>query len=253
MKDITRIKVAIAVLMKDAEDAIEKLNNVIKRGNQQFYVNKYEEEKTSFYKNARSLELLLHRVGKYEEEQMIKKIVNSVKNSQALKRTTVLGIFEKCQTFLVDLDARFDTAKTSSFEIPRFLPDDIRLDIEEAIKNHENNCYLSSQVMCRRAYESALRYKYKEVEGKEPREDIVCLSCKKIIRPASNLSITNLHKWAVSKNIIHEKLQSIGYLLPEMAAGSAHATEKPIPRDKQVSKFVIEATLALLARVYNQK
>ena len=36
------------------------------------------------------------------------------------------------------------------------------------------------------------------------------------------MSVTKLHKWAVEKKIIHEKLEKVGYLIPELASGTEH-------------------------------
>lgn len=246
------LKEAINNVSDDTKRLIESLNAVIKAKANKRYVKRYEVQSSKFHKSARILELLLHKYGKNEEEEKLAKILSAIIGPKA-KYKKKLETLEEFQKFLIDLEVSIGTSILSSFEVPHEIPyNEIRLDIEEAIKNYDSKCYLSAQVMCRRAYEGALREKYKELEGKDPKEDFNCPSCRKTIRKNSDLSITKLHKWAVSKGIVHEKLQNIGYLIPELAAGAAHSTDKPFPRDKQIAKFTMEATFALLIRLYSK-
>jgi len=237
-------------ISKETELLIDLINKTIKSKYNKTYLNKSNTYKNNFYKNLRFLELSLHRYGKIDEEKKINEIALLINDSKKGHKEILLAL-QNLQKYLIDLEVLMSAIKLSSFEIPQEIPfNDIRLDLAEAIKDFDNGCFLSAQIMCRRAYEGALREKYKEIEGKEPQEDFRCPSCKNIIRKNSELSVTKLHKWAVEKKIIHEKLQNIGFLIPEVASGSAHSPKEPFPRDRQIAKLAIEATFALICQIY---
>lgn len=135
-------------------------------------------------------------------------------------------------------------------DIPKEITsEDVRLDLEEAMKAHQSGCFLSSVVMCRRAYEGALITTYKELEKKDPLKNLVCKNCKNIVKGNMFFGIVELHNWAVEKKIISDKFKDIGFLVPNIGAGGAHPSEK-FPRDTTVAKISIATTIALLKQVY---
>src|SRR2546427_5042139 len=111
-----------------------------------------------------------------------------------------------------------------------------RLDLEEAIRDYDNGCYLSSLVLCRRAYEGALAEAYKSIEKKDPLEDVECKHCKAIIRAKSYMGIGKLHNWAIEKKIINAKLKQVGFLISDIGAGGAHPPLEEFPRDPEIAK-----------------
>ncbi len=242
----------VQLLSQCTDSLIEALNTAIKQKGNKTYIKKYESARNEFHKTAKSTELMLHRYGKSNEEKRISDVLAFILNSNS-KNSEILRLLGEFQKFLIDLDAVISSFNAPSFEIPSGIPMNVvRLDLAEAIKDYDNDCYLSSQVMCRRAYEGALREKFHEIESREPREDFLCLHCKKIINRNVNLSITKLHRWAIDNKIIHEKFQNIGLLIPELSSGAAHPMETPIPREKQIAKLTMEATFALLSQLYKK-
>jgi hypothetical protein len=137
------------------------------------------------------------------------------------------------------------------FEIPTEIPvTEARIDLEEAIRDYENGCFISAIVLCRRAYEGALVETYISIEHKDPVEEARCKSCKAVLAPKRHLGITNLHKWAIEKGIIDEKFRQAGHLLSDLGAGGAHPPLKEFPRDKEVAKLEIMTTITLLKLIY---
>lgn len=243
----------IEKISKELESLIESINKTIKAKYNKNYLKKVESIKSNLHKSLRILELILHKYSKLEEEKRVNEIILIIDNPEEQYKKVLEGL-QNFQKFLIDLEVIVQNINVPSFEIPTQIPfNEVRLDLSEAIKDFDNGCFLSAQNMCRRAYEGALREKYKEIEEKEPRENFVCPSCRKIIRKNSEFSVTKLHKWAIEKKIIHEKLQNVGFLIPEIASGSAHPPEEPFPRDKQIAKLTIEATFALIIQIYSKK
>ncbi len=254
MPEITKtdLQEAIDKLSISTKNLIDTLNSLLKFNRNKFYMKKYDQIRTDFHKNAKSLELLFHKYGKLEEEAKISDVIKEIVMKEA-DYTGKLTFLENFQKFLIDIEISVGSVSMKSFEVPPTIPyNEVRLDLEEAIKNYDSGCYLSAQVMCRRAFEGALKEKYKDLEGADPKENLVCQHCKKIIRPNADFSVSKLHKWAEGKNLIHERFQNIGLLIPDLGAGGAHPLDKPVPRDKQVSKLTIEATFTLLNLIYSK-
>lgn len=250
-------KMEILNLIEDSSSKLNKLVGsaevLIKAKYNKRYVKLFGEDKLNFRKSIKLLELELHRLAKFEEEKKISETLAFLDDAKKGAKD-ILTFLEEFQKVLIDLEVAATSFDRSSFEVPPEIPiGEIRSDLEEAIKDYDNGCFASSQIMCRRAYEGALREKYKEIEGKEPKEDFNCPYCKKRIRKDVEMSVTKLHKWAVEKKVIHEKLQNVGFLIPELAAGAAHPNQNPFPRDKQIAKLTIEATFALIIQIYKKK
>ncbi len=249
-------KMGILEPVQEVSSKVEKListaETLVKSKYNKVYSKPFEENKKELRKSIKFLELSLHRLAKFEDEKKVTEVITILDNPKKSAKD-ILDFLNDFQKVLIDLEVTASSLNQPSFEVPSEVPiSDIRLDLEEAIKDWDAGCFLSSQIMCRRAYEGVLREKYIEIEGKVPREDFNCPSCKKTIRKDAELSITKLHKWAVEKKIIHERLQNIGYLIPELAAGAAHPNQNPFPRDRQIAKLVLEATFALIIEVYKK-
>jgi len=155
--------------------------------------------------------------------------------------------------FWPELEIEFEDLKLKirSFEVPEEIPmTEFRFDLEEAIKDFDNGCYVSALVLCRRSYEGALVVLYKSKTGFEPVEEIRCKSCKNIIRKKAYMGIANLHKWAIDNHYITEKLKQVGFLLTDMGAGAAHPPLVEFPRDIEIARLGITATIALLKELH---
>lgn len=162
---------------------------------------------------------------------------------------------EKIQLAWQDLQLDMDNLQVhdNSYCIPKeILLTDIRLDLEEAIRDFQNGCYLSAIVMCRRAYEGALISKFKQIELKDPIKQLLCKNCKNIVKDKVYMGIVELHKWAVDKKIISEKFKDIGFLIPNLGAGGAHPTDS-FPRDSDVANISITSTIVLLKQINTSK
>lgn len=163
-----------------------------------------------------------------------------------------LETIKKLERFWPDLEIVFEDVQTNEpfFKIPKEIPmNDQRLDLEEAIRAYDADCYLSSLVMCRRAYEGALVELYKLKTKGDPIEDELCPKCNKKIR-TKYVGIKKLHKWAIKETIITEKLESVGFLAADLGAGGAHPPLVDFPREPEVAKLGIQATITLLNEIY---
>lgn len=150
----------------------------------------------------------------------------------------------------IELDILQIKPSTSNFEIPKEIPmNEQRLDLVEAIKDYNNECYPSSLVLCRRSYEGALVEAYKSKTKTEPIQDELCPKCNKKIR-TRYMGITKLHNWALKEKLITEKLKSVGFLTADLGAGGAHPPLHEFPRDPDIAKLGIDATITLLKQIY---
>lgn len=156
----------------------------------------------------------------------------------------------------IEVQLEHEDLSLSRFIIPNGVPqNEVRVDFKEAIKDFNNVCYISSLVLCRRAYEGALAEKYREIEKKDPIKEIKCKNCKKILGKGY-IGIANLHKWAVDKKLISHKMASLGYLISDLGAGGSHPSHPSfleIPRDEDIAETAITNTKALLKQVYGGK
>ena len=151
------------------------------------------------------------------------------------------------QFYLPDLMVEFEEMKDRSFEIPDEIPmSDNRLDLEEAIKDYDDGCWISSLALCRRAYEGALYSIYKLTTGKEPYADLDCPKCHHVIRKDVYFGIAKLHRWTIEQGYVTERLREVGFLLSDMGAGAAHPPLSDFPRDQELARLGITATIALM-------
>ena len=147
----------------------------------------------------------------------------------------------------VEIELEHSVALSESFKIPKEIPiTEYRLDLEEAIKSYDNECYVAALVLCRRSYEGALVLKYREKTGKEPTTTIKCPHCKQTIKDNAYMGIAKLHQWAIDQSFVTEKMKQIGFLLADIGAGAAHPPLLEFPRDKELATLGINATMALL-------
>jgi hypothetical protein len=63
------------------------------------------------------------------------------------------------------------------------------------------------------------------------------------------MGIAKLHNWAISEEVITERLKQVGFLLTDMGAGAAHPPLSPFPRDKELAYLGIASTIALLKEI----
>lgn len=203
---------------------------------------------------------LQHKVNKANKPSLNAKFMN-LENAVTTILSEKTGNAEKLSTiktlelFWPELEIELGNLKLniSNFEIPSEIPmTECRLDLEEAIKDYDNGCYLSSLVLCRRAYEGALVSLYRTKTQKEPLEILKCKNCQSILRDKAYIGIAKLHTWAIDNNFVTEKLKQVGFLVSDIAAGGAHPPLTDFPRDKEIAKLGITATITLLKEIYKK-
>jgi len=146
----------------------------------------------------------------------------------------------------------FEDIKIKSFEIPNELPmNESRIDLEEAIKDYDNGCFISCLVLCRRSYEGALLELFRSKEKKDPIEVRKCKKCNNELG-RSYIGIVNMHNWAINKGYINNKFKSIGILISDLGAGGAHPPLQEFSRDKEVARVSIVTLIVLLKSIYNK-
>lgn len=167
-----------------------------------------------------------------------------------------LDAIKKLEIFWPDLEIEFESLKlsASSFVVPTEIPmTEYRTDLEESIKDFDNDCSVSSLVLCRRAYEGALVSFYISKMGKAPIEEFKCKNCGALIRDKSYMGIAKLHNWAIENHLITERLKQAGFLLTDMGAGAAHPPLTEFPRDKELARLGINTTIVLLKELHTSK
>ena|SRR2546425_8059428 len=165
-----------------------------------------------------------------------------------------LNAIKELELFWPDLEVNIFEIKPSkqTFEIPKEIPmNEQRLDLEEAMRNLNNGSYLSTSVLCRRAFEGALVVAYKSIVKNDPIEEMRCPNCKNVIRK-SYMGIVKLHNWAVANNLIPDKFKSIGFLNSDLGAGGAHPPLTDFPRDPELAKLSIQTTITLLKQIFSK-
>lgn len=159
------------------------------------------------------------------------------------------------ELFWPDLEIEFGKLKPESkdFVIPSEIPhNEQRLDLDEAIKGFKNDCFLSSSVACRRAFEGALVEAYRIINNNDdPIEEVKCPHCKNTIR-RSYIGIVNLHRWALTNGLIPDKLKPFGFMISDLGAGGAHPPLTDFPRDPEIAKLSIQTTITLLKQVFSR-
>ncbi len=231
----------------------ELIKKLQKYKSTKFYKDKYDEEINQLNRSYKFFKASI----KNPSESLGKKFksldesIEIILSNKMHKRK--LETIKKLEKFWPDLEIEFQSIKTEdqSFKIPKEIPmNEQRLDLEEAIRDHTEKCYLSSLVMCRRSFEGALAKAYKLKTKMEPIEDEFCPKCNKKIR-TKYMGIKKLHKWAIKEKIITEKLESVGFLAADLGAGGAHPPLTDFPREPEVSKLGIQLTITLLKEIYS--
>lgn len=241
-------------IINKAKDIIKKLLRY--KGNQH-YKKQLESSLDALNRSYKFLRAKIHRTDKDGLKEKFKIVDTTVSNllSNSKDNNEKLEAIKNLERYWPELEIEFEDLKLKirSFEIPEEIPmTEYRLDLEEAIKNFDNGCFISSLVMCRRAYEGSLVASYKSKTGKEPIEEIKCKSCKAMLKDKAYMGIAKLHNWAIENNFVTDKLKQVGFLLTDMGAGAAHPPLTQFPRDKEMAILGITATLALLKEIHTK-
>jgi len=241
-------------IIKKVKDIINKL---LKYKGNKHYKKQMESSLTELNRSYTFLRAKIHRTDKDGLKEKFKIVDNAVPNllSSTKDNNEKLEVIRNLERFWPELEMEFEDLKLKirGFGIPEEIPmTEYRLDLEEAIKNFDNGCFISSLVMCRRAYEGALVASYKSKTGKEPIEEIRCKSCKAMLKDKAYMGIAKLHHWAIENNFVTDKLRHVGFLLTDMGAGAAHPPLTQFPRDKEIARLGITATLALLKEIHTK-
>jgi len=179
-----------------------------------------------------------------EEKEQFKNLIKELleKNNfeeRLEKIDSVLTLLNK-----LDIDVGPFRVETS-FEIPNIPDIEVQLDVKEARNDLEANTFISSLVMSRRAYEGALVELFRKIEKKDPTEP-KCATCGR----GGYMGIVKLHKWAIAKGFVNEKLKSLGYLISDLGAGGAHPPLQEFPRNKEIARAILAALIAVLKDIY---
>lgn len=241
-------------IINKAKDIIKKLLRY--KGNQH-YKKQLESSLDALNRSYKFLRAKIHRTDKDGLKEKFKIVDTTISNllSNSKDNNEKLEAIKNLGRYWPELEIEFEDLKLKirSFEIPEEIPmTEYRLDLEEAIKNFDNGCFISSLVMCRRAYEGALVASYKSKTGKEPIEEIKCKSCKAMLKDKAYMGIAKLHNWAIENNFVTDKLKQVGFLLTDMGAGAAHPPLTQFARDKEMARLGITATLALLKEIHTK-
>lgn len=230
------------------------MNNLLKYKGNQHYNKQLDSSLKELNRSHKFLKAKINRTNKDKLKNKFRIVNDAVadilSNSEFKEK---LGIIENLEKFWPDLEIEFENLKLNirSFEVPEEIPiTEYRLDLEESIKDFDNGCFISSLVMCRRAYEGALVTVYKAKNRKEPIEEIKCKSCKNVIRDKAYIGIAKLHDWAINNSLVTDKLKQVGFLLTGIGAGAAHPPLTQFHRDKEMARLGITATLALLKEIH---
>lgn len=230
------------------------LENLSKYKGNQHYKKLLDTSLKELNRSHKFLKAKIDKTNKSEIKEKFKTVSDAVTNILSENKTNErLQTIKNLESFWPDLEIEFENLKLNirSFEIPEEIPMiEYRFDLEEAIKDFDNGCFISSLVLCRRAYEGALVALYKFKNKKDPIEDIKCKHCKNQIRDNAYMGIAKLHGWAIDNKIITDKLKQVGFLLTDMGAGAAHPPLAEFPRDKEMARLGITATLALLKEIH---
>ena len=189
-----------------------------------------------------------------EKYEVVNKAVSDILSDN--RNDEKLATIERLERYWPEIEIEFESLRFSikSFDVPDELPrTEYRIDIEEAIKDFDYGCFISALALCRRSYEGALVALYKSKTHKDPVEEIKCKHCNNLIRDKAYMGITKLHHWAISNNLITDKLKQVGFLLTDMGAGAAHPPLSEFSRDIEMSRLGITATLALLKEIHSVK
>jgi len=234
-------------IIKKVREAITKLRKY--KGNQHYQ----QRLELTIGELNRTHKFLKAKVAKLDNDQLKEKfktvdeIISLVLSKS--KYDEKLEAIKNLERFWPELEIEFENLKLNlqSFDVPEEIPiTEYRLDLEEAIKDFDNGCFVSSLVLCRRAYEGALVEAYKAKEKREPFGEIKCMHCGKIIRDKAYFGIAKLHEWAIKNGLVTEKLKQVGFLVTDIGAGAAHPPLTEFPRDKELAKLGIIATITLL-------
>ena len=233
------------------------LQNLSKYKGNQHYKKLLDDSLKELNRSHKFLKAKIDRANKPEIKDKFKTVSDAVTNILSdVKNTEKIVAIKNLESFWPDLEIEFENLKLNirSFEIPEEIPmTEYRFDLEEAIKDFDNGCFISSLVMCRRAYEGALVALYKSKNKADPIEDVKCKHCKNEIRKNAYMGIAKLHGWAIENKVITEKLKQVGFLLTDIGAGAAHPPLAEFPRDKEMARLGITATLTLLKEIHNNE
>lgn len=235
-------------------EQIKKIKSVLSsltkyKGNQN-YKKKLSELTLKLNKQFRFLKAKLNKTNEPALNEKFKKVEQTINlllgNSKIGDK---LNAIKELELFWPEIEVEFENLRLNirSFDIPSEIPmTEYRLDLEEAIKDFDNGCFISSLVLCRRAYEGALVEAYKIKEKKEPIEEIKCKNCKVTIREKAYFGISKLHEWAIKNDLVTDRLKQVGFLLSDMGSGAAHPPLTDFKRDKEIARLGITATITLL-------
>ncbi|NYZ77138.1 hypothetical protein H0O02_02365 [Candidatus Micrarchaeota archaeon] len=251
MEQIIKESERMFKLLDETKTAVEK---VVKYKSHPKYVAEYEKSRREL---IAAIKIVLAKMRMIENEDLASKtktLEQYLKEFLTEKRyESKRPVIAQMEMFRTDLKITLEGVKIKPriFEIPVSIPmTEARIDLEEAISDYDNGCFISALVLCRRSYEGALVEAYKDIEKREPVKELNCKNCKAIIRKEAYLGIANLHDWAISKRLVNDRLKSFGFLVSELGSGGAHPPMKEFPRDREIAKLTIASVIALLNDLY---
>ncbi len=231
--------------------------NLQKYKSNQHYKKLYEKEVKNLNRNYKFFKAKTKQIKKdtlHNKIVQLDPLIDTVISNK--KHDEKLDAISKLEFFWPDLEIEFHDLKNSekSLEIPKEIPmNEQRLDLEEAIRDFDNGCYLSSLVLCRRAYEGCLVEAYRSMMKTDPLEDVICKHCKSTIRAKSYMGIGKLHHWAIENKLITDKLKQVGFLVSDIGAGGAHPPLEQFQRDPEIAKLGITAAITLIKQIHTKK
>gem|GEM_PF-6757131 len=250
-----KLKQELTEFFKKTAKLRESIGRVIKHKSQATYLAASEHDKKE---TVRAGKFLIAKLKTMESQSMQEKvaILESAmgvfaRNGGYNEKIDMIGKLEMLQTDL-EIELENIRVKPRIFEIPASIPmTEARIDLEEAISDYDNGCFISALVLCRRSYEGALVEAYKNIEKRDPVKEVKCKNCKVTIRKEAYLGIVNLHGWAISKDLVNDHLKSFGFLISDLGAGGAHPPMEEFPRNRENAKLTITSVIALLNELYS--
>jgi hypothetical protein len=242
-------------LWKSVLEVKHSIEMLLKYWNSSYYKEKLRASIAGLNRTYRILKAKFVNIDKQAITEKLRRLDANIET--LLTRETTAEIYKKelvviqdLEIFWPELEVEFRNLALASFDIPEDIPEsEHRLDLKEAIKDFDNECYISALVMSRRSYEGALVTLYKLRTGNEPVEKTVCPHCKATIREKSYMGIARLHSWAIGAGLITDKLKQVGFLLTDMGAGAAHPPLTEFPRDETIARLGITTTITLLKEI----
>ena len=243
-KDIERLNSAIGMIISKKISLSQKPGGGVtdfKERKREYYIKNFQAALKSVKLGISCLQNPPYNDSKNRNE--VSEILILSEHMDSIDTNNIKAALEKISALIEKLDLSLET-KAGFIKIPKNIPDPIRLQVSEDLKEIEKcfnaGCYRSAAIMCGRVLEAALHRKYYEVTGEDILEKNPGIGLGKLIAKLDEKKIK-----------FEPGLTQQIHLINQLRIFSVHIKQETFYPSHQQAQAMILYSLDVLGKIFN--